>query len=71
MKCMNKKAMQNKRRIEAEEERKAEEIRWNSLSPEEQEVELAEREARHKKVMQTLNAMGQISSIIGGPYGKF
>ena len=71
MKCMNKKALQNKRILETQREREAEEIRWNSLTPEEQEKELAEREARHKRVVKTLSDMGKIMSYFDGPYGKF
>ena len=71
MKCMNKKAIETKRKLEAEREREAEEVRWNSLTPEQQEAELAEREERHERVVQTLSDLGKIMSYIGGPYGKF
>lgn len=70
MKCMNKKAMETKRKLEAEREREAEEIRWNSLTPEQQEAELAEKEARHEKVVKILSDLGKIMNQIGGPYSK-
>ena len=71
MKCMSKKAAQNKRELEAQREREAEEIRWNNLTPEEQKAELIEREARRERAMQTLSDMGKIMNYIDGPYGKF
>ena len=71
MKCMSKSVMATKQKLEAERERKAEEIRWNSLTPEQQEAELAEKEVRHAKVFQILSDLGKIMSHIDGPYGKF
>ena len=71
MKCMSKSVMETKQKLQAEREREAEEIRWNSLTPEQQEAELAEREARRERVFQTLSDLGKIMNHIDGPYGKF
>ena len=70
MKCMSKSVMATKQKLEAERERQAEEIRWNSLTPEQQEAELADREARHERVFQILSDLGKIINHIGGPYSK-
>lgn len=68
MKCLNKKVVQKKRAIRLETEKIQEETRWNSLTPEEQKKELAEREAKIQTGMRALKNLQKIKAYIGGPY---
>lgn len=68
MKCMNKKVVQVKHELQAEKNRAAEEARWNSLTPEEQEKELAEKEAKMQTGMRAFRNLQKIKTYIGGPY---
>lgn len=68
MKCLNKKVMQTKHELQSQRERAAEQARWNSLTPEEQEKELTEREARIATGMRAFRDLQKIKTYIGGPY---
>lgn len=70
MKCLNKKVVARKHEFQGQREREAEEARWNSLTPEEQEKERAEKEERMKKAMKALSDLKRINSYINGPYGR-
>ena len=57
MKCMNRQARNNKAKFEHERATEREQTRWNSLTPEEQEKELAEKRKREKKALEKLKDM--------------
>lgn len=66
MKCLNEKVVQKKRALRLETEKTQEEIRWNSLTPEEQKKELAERETKMQTGMRALKDLQKIKAYIGG-----
>lgn len=67
MKCLNKQARHSKAKLEAEREQ----ARWDSLTPEEQEFELAERKKKQKKLREAVFTLGAMTSIFGSSYEKF
>ncbi len=71
MKCLNKKVVQARQTLQAQVAREAEEKRWNSLTPEEQEKELAEREARQEKARKIIRDTAALAGYLNGPYSKF
>lgn len=74
MKCMNKQARSNKHRFEAEREADREQARFDSLTPEEQDEELAERAVRTMRAKKALgNAcfLGSMVSLFNGSYEDF
>lgn len=69
MKCMNKQARSNKHRFEAEREAEREQARFDSLTPEEQDEELAEcavRTMRAKKALVNACCVGSMLSLGNG-----
>ena len=68
MKCLNKKVTAYKNTLQSQRAQEAEEARWNSLTPEEQEKELAERESKMQTGMRALRDLQKIKTYIGGPY---
>lgn len=60
MNCMSKKVLISKRKIEA----KQEQLRWNSLSAEEREKELAERAKSRKKSQRFGNTLNEFASAV-------
>lgn len=71
MKCLNKQARHNKAKLEAEREAEKEQARWDSLTPEEQEIELAQKRKRQKELREAVGALGAATSLFGMPYENF
>ena len=70
MKCMNKKVVQARQTLQAQVVKEAEEKRWNSLTPEEQEKELAQREADAARARKILRDTAVLASCFS-PYSTF
>lgn len=68
MKCTNKQARYNKAEFEHEKAVEKEKSRWNSLTPEEQEKELAEKRKREKKALERAFTFGSMISLFNGSY---
>lgn len=60
MKCMSKKTLASKRRFEAQQGQ----IRWNNLSPEEREKEIAERKRASRRLQRFSSDLGAFASAI-------
>lgn len=71
MKCMNKQTRSNKHRFEAERADKREKARFDSLTPKEQEKELAEKAKRQKKALEKACFLGSMISLFNGVYEDF
>lgn len=67
MKCMNKQARNNK----AEFEHEREQARFDSLTPEEQEKELADKTERSKRAREKAFTLGSFVSTFNGSYENF
>lgn len=71
MKCMCKQARSNKYKLETERANEKEKARWNSLTPEEQERELADKAKRSKRAVEKAFTLGAFVSAFNGSYDKF
>lgn len=71
MKCLNRQARSNKAKLEAVRDAKKEQVRWDSLTPEEQAAEVAEKKKRSKRAREAIYALGMATGFLGSSYEKF
>ena len=68
VKCMNKQARRNKAEFEHEKAVEREQAHFDSLTPEEQQKELAEKSKREKKALENACFLGSMLSLFNGSY---
>ena len=71
MKCLNRQARSNKAKLEAVRDAKKEQVRWDSLTPEEQTAEVAEKKKRLKRAREAMFALSTAIGFCDSSYDKF